>query len=228
MLISTSTLSIRTKTRASDSRCRHPSDNGGCNGANRQLREVEAPANTSRAEAIAEERELAQAAQGGCMESFEQLVSSFEGQLFYFLLKKTGDNHLSQDLLQTTFVIAYRKLHRFNPKYAFSTWIYTIANRQAINHFRRQRPFDSEDADRVVEETPDTEMLAAEQAEQLWAKARRLLTDAQYDALWFFYGEDRNLEQTARVMDRSAGSVKVLLHRARNKLADELPKETQD
>ena len=192
-----------------------------------QSREGEAPAKTSRAKAIAEERELALVAQGGCMESFEQLVSRFEGQLFHFMLKKTGDYHLSQDLLQTTFVIAYRKLHRFNPKYAFSTWIYTIANRQAINHFRRQRPFDSEDAERVMEETPETEMLAAEQAEQLWAKARRLLTDAQYDALWFFYGEDRNLEQTARVMDRSAGSVKVLLHRARNKLADELPKETK-
>jgi len=87
-----------------------------------QWQEGEAPANTSRAEAIAEERELAQAAQGGCVESFEQLVSRFEGQLFHFLLKKTGDHHLSQDLLQTTFVIAYRKLHRFNPKYAFSTY----------------------------------------------------------------------------------------------------------
>jgi len=193
-----------------------------------QSREGEAPAKTSRAKAIAEERELALAAQGGCMESFEQLVSRFEGQLFHFMLKKTGDHHLSQDLLQTTFLIAYRKLHRFNPKYAFSTWIYTIASRQAINHFRRQPPFDSYDADRVVEEAPDTEMLAAERAEQLWAKARRLLTESQYYALWFFYGEDRNLEQTALVMNKSVGSVKVLLHRARHKLADELPKVTQD
>ena len=185
----------------------------------------EASQTPSRAESIAEERELALAAQGGCMESYEQLVSRFEGQLFHFLLKKTGDHHLSQDLLQTTFVIAYRKLHRFNPKYAFSTWIYTIANRQAINHFRRQRPFDSEDADRVVEEAPDTELIATEQAEELWVQVRKLLSSAQYDALWFFYGEDRNLEQTARVMSRSVGSVKVLLHRARKKLADDLPSQ---
>jgi RNA polymerase sigma-70 factor (ECF subfamily) len=185
----------------------------------------EASQTPSRAEAIAEERELALAAQGGCMESYEQLVSRFEGQLFHFLLKKTGDHHLSQDLLQTTFVIAYRKLHRFNPKYAFSTWIYTIANRQAINHFRRQRPFDSEDADRVVEEAPDTELIATEQAEELWVQVRKLLSSAQYDALWFFYGEDRNLEQTARVMSRSVGSVKVLLHRARKKLSDDLPSQ---
>ena len=80
----------------------------------------------------------------------------------------------------------------------------------------------------MVDEAPDTEMLAAERAEQLWAKARRLLTESQYDALRFFYGEDRNLEQTARVMNKSVGSVKVLLHRARHKLADELPKVTQD
>ena len=185
----------------------------------------EASQTPSWAESIAEERELALGAQGGCMESYEQLVSRFEGRLFHFLLKKTGDHHLSQDLLQTTFVIAYRKLHRFNPKYAFSTWIYTIANRQAINHFRRQRPFDSEDADRVVEEAPDTELIATEQAEELWVRVRKLLSAAQFDALWFFYGEDRNLEQTARVMNRSVGSVKVLLHRARKKLADDLPSQ---
>jgi len=185
----------------------------------------EASQTPSRAESIAEERELALAAQGGCMESYEQLVSRFQRQLFHFLLKKTGDHHLSQDLLQTTFLIAYRKLHRFNPKYAFSTWIYTIANRQAINHFRRQRPFDSEDADRVVEESPDTELIATEQAEELWVRVRKLLSAAQYDALWFFYGEDRNLEQTARVMNRSVASVKVLLHRARKKLADDLPSQ---
>ena len=185
----------------------------------------EASQTPSRAVSIAEERELALAAQGGCIESYEQLVSRFEGQLFHFLLKKTGDHHLSQDLLQTTFVIAYRKLHRFNSKYAFSTWIYTIANRQAINHFRRQRLFDSEDADRVVEEAPDTELIDTEQAEELWVRVRKILSAAQYDALWFFYGEDRNLEQTARVMNRSVGSVKVLLHRARKKLADDLPSQ---
>lgn len=192
-------------------------------GQTEQPREGKARGEINRADSIADERGLALLAKGGCMESFERLVSRFEGQLFHYLLKKTGDHHLSQDLLQITFVIAYRKLHLFNPKYAFSSWIYTIANRQAINHFRRQRPFNSEEVDRVVVEAPDTEMLATEKAEELWVRARRILPSAQCDALWFFYGEDRNLEQTARVMNRSVGSVKVLLHRARQRLADELP-----
>ena len=170
-----------------------------------------------------DESRLAIAAKGGCIESFERLVSLFEERLYRFLLKKTGDHHLSEDLLQSAFVIAYSKLHLFNPKYAFSTWIYTIANRQAINHFRRQRPVDSADADCVVEQSPAVELLESEKKDELWSHARRLLSRHQFDALWFFYGEDRNLYETASVMNRSVGSVKVLLHRARNKLEAQLP-----
>ena len=83
--------------------------------------------NTERDQSRAEELALAIAAKGGCMDSFEQLVTRFEDRLFAFLYKKVGNHHLAQDLLQSTFVTAYRKLHRYNPQYAFTTWIYTIA-----------------------------------------------------------------------------------------------------
>tara|TARA_B100001250_G_scaffold331984_1_gene297269 strand:+ start:1807 stop:2445 length:639 start_codon:yes stop_codon:yes gene_type:complete len=173
-------------------------------------------------EDINDEKRLAIAAKGGCLKSFDQLVSLFEIRLYRFLLKKTSDHHLSQDLLQATFVIAYRKLHLFNPKYAISTWLYTIANRQAINHFRRQRPTAYEVADCVIEKSPSVELLANEKRDELWLQARRILSQYQFNALWFFYGEDRNLEEVASVMNRSVGSVKVLLHRARKKLENEL------
>ncbi|MBT7734166.1 MAG: sigma-70 family RNA polymerase sigma factor, partial [Verrucomicrobia bacterium] len=93
---------------------------------------------TERDTARAEELALAIAAKKGCMESFEQLVARLEGRLYAFLYQKTSNHHLAQDLLQSTFVTAYRKLHRYNPQYAFTTWIYTIASRLAINHFRRK------------------------------------------------------------------------------------------
>ena len=88
------------------------------------------------------------------MESFEQLIARLEGRLFAFLYQKTSDHHIAQDLLQSTFVTAYRKLHRYNPQYAFTTWVYTIASRLAINHFRRKRLFESEYADGVTDTTP--------------------------------------------------------------------------
>ena len=117
---------------------------------------------TERDIARAEELALAIAAKEGCMESFEQLVARLEGRLFAFLYQKTSDHHVAQDLLQSTFVTAYRKLHQYNPQYAFTTWIYTIASRLAINHFRRKRLFESEHADGVTDTTPRSELIASE------------------------------------------------------------------
>ena len=105
------------------------------------------------------------------MESFEQLIARLEGRLFAFLYQKTSDHHIAQDLLQSTFVTAYRKLHRYNPQYAFTTWIYTIASRLAINHFRRKRLFESEYADGVTDTTPRSELIASEKAEGVWSRA---------------------------------------------------------
>jgi RNA polymerase sigma-70 factor (ECF subfamily) len=178
---------------------------------------------TERDTARAEELALAIASKEGCMESFEQLVARLEGRLFAFLYQKTSDHHLAQDLLQSTFVTAYRKLHRYNPQYAFTTWIYTIASRLAINHFRRKRLLESEHADGVTDTTPSSKLIASEKAESVWSRARALLSGNQFAALWHFYGEDRNLAETADVMGKSVGSVKVLLHRARRKLAEVLP-----
>ena len=185
------------------------------------------PDSTERDTARVEELALAVAAKGGCIDSFEQLVTRLEGRLFAFLYQKTSDHHLAQDLLQATFVTAYRKLHRYNPKYAFTTWIYTIASRLAINHFRRKRLFESEHADGMTDITPRSDLIANERAEGIWSKAREILPEGQFTALWHFYGEDRNLAETADVMKKSVGSVKVLLHRARRKLAGELSADTE-
>ena len=182
--------------------------------------------NTERDSVRAEELALAVAAKGGCIDSFEQLVARLEGRLFAFLYQKTGNHHLAQDLLQSAFVTAYRKLHRYNPQYAFTTWIYTIASRLAINHFRRKQPVEAEHADRAIDTNPRSKLIAREKAKGIWSQARELLSENQFTALWHFYGEERNLAETAGVMNKSVGSVKVLLHRARRKLAEKLPTGT--
>ncbi len=94
----------------------------------------EVKAEPTREEVRAEDRRLAIAAQRGCLESFESLVNRFEKPLYKFLNEKTKNHHLTEDLLQDTFIIAYRKLERYNPEYAFATWVFTIANRLAISN----------------------------------------------------------------------------------------------
>ena len=174
-----------------------------------------------RAEWRAENLRLAKAAQGGCIESFESLVEQFEKPLYRFLLAKTGNHHQAEDLLQDTFLITYRKLYRFNPAYPFSSWIFTIANRLAISHFRKRKPV-QEERDFPTDKTPRCEAMAAEASETLWEKARHLLSANHYTALWLFYTEGKTIEQVADAMNRKPNSVKVWLHRARKRLASHL------
>ena len=174
-----------------------------------------------RAELRAENRQLAIAAQGGCIESFEALVEQFEKPLYCFLLTKTGNHHQAEDLLQDTFLITYRKLYRFNPAYPFSSWIFTIANRLAISHFRKQKPM-QEECDIPIDTTPLCMAMTAELKESLWQKARQILSENHYAALWLFYTEGMSIEQLAATMNRKPSSIKVWLHRARKRLASYL------
>ena len=169
----------------------------------------------------AESRRLAIAAKSGCIESFESLVGQFEKPLYHFLLTKTRNHHQAQDLLQDTFLITYRKLDRFNPSYPFSSWIYTIANRLAISHYRKQKTL-LEEVEFVIETTACNEVMEQERARSLWAYAKRLLTKNHFTALRLFYTKGMTIDQVAAAMNRNPNSVKVWLHRARKRLAQEL------
>lgn len=169
----------------------------------------------------AESRRLAIAAKSGCIESFESLVGQFEKPLYHFLLTKTRNHHQAQDLLQDTFLITYRKLDRFNPSYPFSSWIYTIANRLAISHYRKQKTL-LEEVEFVIEKTACNEVMEQECARSLWAYAKRLLTKNHFTALRLFYTKGMTIDQVAAAMNRNPNSVKVWLHRARKRLAQEI------
>ena len=178
----------------------------------------EVMAEPTREEVRAEDRRLAINAQGGCLQSFERLGGRFEKPLYKFLNEKTKNHHLTEDLLQDTFIIAYRKLERYNPEYAFATWVFTIANRLAISNYRKQKP-QVEEFDFATDETPLCTLMESESHKAIWVQAKRLLPNNHFIALRLFYAEGMKVDQIAEVMDQGVSSVKVWLHRARKRLA---------
>ena len=123
--------------------------------------------------------------------------------------------------MQNTFITAYRKLERYNPDYDFVTWVFTIANRLAINNYRKLKP-QSEEVDFAIYETPLCTLIKTEHQKTIWGQAKRLLSMNQFTCLRLFYGEGMKANQIAEAMDVSVSSVKVCLHRARKRLAAHL------
>ena len=58
--------------------------------------------------------------------------------------------------------------------------------------------------------------------DNLWPKLRSILPERSVTALWLRYGEERSLEEIAEILEVSAINARVIIHRAREKLAEAL------
>ena len=133
------------------------------------------------------DEELACRAQRGCMESFDCLLRRFQTPVLQFLRNRGGED--AEDLTQETFLRAYENLHRYRPRWPFSSWLFTIARRASINNHRRARPsFERSDIDALASAgaEPLETLVADEGRRRLWDAAAIALNEEQATALWLF------------------------------------------
>ena len=166
---------------------------------------------------------LASRAQRGSLPCFAELVKRFEGRLFNFLVRRTATSHDAEDLTQDAFVRAWQRIEQYDPRWQFSTWLFTIANRLAITHGRRRRRevgwADGREVATVARDDPGRAVADRESCGVLWETAERILTESQKTVLWLRYAEELSNKDIARVLGRSQISVRVTLFRAREALA---------
>lgn len=166
---------------------------------------------------------LVSRAQRGSLPCFAELVSRFEGRLFNFLRRRTGSTHDAEDLVQDAFLRAWERIDQYDPRWQFSTWLFTIGHRLASTHGRRRQREVTWPGDRELpaadRSDPAREAADREHCDLLWDTADRILSESQRTALWLRYGEELSNREIARVLGRSAISVRVTLFRAREALA---------
>jgi RNA polymerase sigma-70 factor, ECF subfamily len=162
------------------------------------------------------------AAHANELDAFAALVDQHGPRILNYLHQLTGNRHDAEDLTQDTFLKAQRNLARVRNPDAFAGWLFTIARRTALNHFRARRPTD-ELPEEIAFQGGDPATLAAERDERaaLWNVARTLKPD-YFEVLWLRYAEGLSIQEIAQVLRRTALHVRVRLHRARLLLARRL------
>lgn len=170
--------------------------------------------------AIIDHAALMRQAQAGDEHAFTGLVQEFTGRLFRFLAATGLPAADADDLVQETFIRVHRHLGRYDARWSVSTWLYTIAHRLALNHRRDRRSL------RPLEDVAEAAAAAdggTEEDDGIWDLARSVLSPRDFQVLWLRYGEDRSIEELAAILGVQPGNAKVVLHRARNRLAEHLP-----
>ncbi|MEG1497901.1 MAG: RNA polymerase sigma factor [Bacteroidales bacterium] len=71
--------------------------------------------------------------------AYTQLMQQYHDALYKIVMERIGNYAEAEDLTMEIFTKAFRKLHTFNPQYAFSTWIYNIAIHHCIDHLKKKK-----------------------------------------------------------------------------------------
>jgi RNA polymerase sigma-70 factor (ECF subfamily) len=167
--------------------------------------------------------------------SFRELVEEHGPMVFRLAYRMTGNEEDAEDVVQESFLKAYRSLRRFDARSSFGTWIYRIAVNCAIDLIRRRRHpvmtstsrrAEVDDLD-VVESLPSSDPLPdrvafSGQVERSVASALLLLSPLERAAFVLRHLEGMPIERIATVLQSRPNAVKQTVFRAVRKLRREL------
>jgi RNA polymerase sigma-70 factor (ECF subfamily) len=170
---------------------------------------------------------LALRAQAGSVDAFGVLVERYEGRLVGFLTRRVGSRHDAEDAAQDAVLRAWKHLGRFDPSQRFGVWLFTIAAREAVSAWRKRDAGARAEAVRRARDTSTGRGMhdgfeRDDAPAGVWDLAERLFDAETMSALWLRYAGGLEPGEIARVLGRSTVGVRVLLHRARKRLAGAL------
>ncbi len=169
-------------------------------------------------------------ARAGDADAFRVLVDAYRDRAFGLALRIVRSREEAEEAAQDAFVRAWRALPGFRADARFSTWLYRIVMRRALDSaaaLRRRRhrevEFDEAAAGAGVARSDGAPAVAPGPAPNASAdaRARRLeamiarLTEAQRMVVTLYYYEDRTIAEVARTLGVPDETVKTHLHRAR-------------
>lgn len=172
---------------------------------------------------------------------FEQTALIHLDFLHNLALKITRNEDDAQDLVQETFMRAYRFFDKYEPGTNCKAWLYRILKNTFINHYRKQHRRPSEVDFEAIEETQETQVkqtglkhgdpeetlinsLLKEDVRQAFDQ----LPQDYREALFLSLVEGFSYREIAQMMDCPIGTVMSRIHRGRKLMQKQLKEHTLD
>ena len=178
--------------------------------------------------APAEERALARRAQGGDMDAFAELIARRTPGILAFLRRLLGDAEDARDVAQLAFVRVWENLDRYDPSWAFSTWLFRIAGNLAIDALRARGTRQRTEAEsfRLVKgarssaESGGPALLAEGDVRRVFENCADVLSEKQRLVFVLRELEDKDSREIAQILGCRESTVRNHLFQARRLLRD--------
>lgn len=150
---------------------------------------------------------------------FSQLYERYFDRVYAFALTRTRDRATAEDVTAETFRVAFENLARFEWRgVPFSAWLFRIAVNAATDIARltsRQEGLGETQAGQ--DESWEARLIEVETRAHLFQLVERLPRD-QRQVIVMRFGQGKGVREIADVLNRTEGAVKLLQHRAMQKL----------
>lgn len=179
-----------------------------------------------------QEQQLIRLAAAGDRAAAEACVRAHQASLYAYMVRLSGRPDVAEDVVQEAFVRALSHLDRFDPRFRFSTWLFTIARRLYVNMMLKMHPaYETGTVEAAMDKgsqghgrsmrTGGPAMQGA-QADEQSGDVRDALQAAlmdlpvvQREIILLFHMMEWTIATIAEHLDLPEGTVKSHLHRAR-------------
>lgn len=174
----------------------------------------------------------------GNVDAYGKIVVRYNGRLYNFIYRFVGDRETAEDIVQETFLRAFRKRKEYRAIANFSTWLFTIAGNLAKSELRRRKRWRLFSIERDEEtdtgmDLPDVSALPDKVAESSLAdvqiqQAIASLPDNYRQVILLRDVQGMSYQEISEIVDCPVGTVKSRVNRARLKLQQKLKNEGRD
>jgi RNA polymerase sigma-70 factor (ECF subfamily) len=172
-----------------------------------------------------DERTLLHQARRGSNQAFGRLVDAHMRQAYVVAFRFVRDQHLAEEIVQESFVRAFRTLHSFRGDSGFGTWMHRIVVNLSINMLRRTRHRQTF-VEQYDESTHETNGHPSGDEDALRSDLIRMaltdLPDLQRQVVVLRHLEGHSTREVSRILRCSEGTVKTHLFRGLRKLREKL------
>lgn len=157
--------------------------------------------------------------------AFARFIDKYKETVFLCCRRLGLREDEAEDVASETFMAAYKGLQRYRGQAELSTWLWSIAYRQAVSYLRKNRkhiqleaePDEFQQLGSSQEHEPAAVMQGQETEKIVWQAVERL------PRLWamtviLYYREEKSIIEIAKIMQTKENTIKTYLFRARQKL----------
>jgi len=181
--------------------------------------------------AVDQDRQWIEQCLAGDESGYGHLLSRYRQGIYGLAYRMLGNAEDANDAAQETFVKAFTALDKYDHRFKFSSWLYRIATNHCVDTIRKRKGYtvsleeNEEEGKDLKSRLPDRNLDPSEsvhegEREEIMRRAIGQLDPMYRAVILLRHDQDLSYEEIASVLGLPVGTVKVRVHRARQRLRD--------